>query len=319
MHLLRLLRLQIKSGFLKEEPEAYTFLRRYPPSTPVSNPANKQEYKIPYLKLYKKAVDKNPLFADEKVFPAFWREEPHALTLAKKQYELMQNGLDEDSAYAKSVEFVDELESKSYEELKEFINILKEGNSELPFSSDPKIIERIAYWREQLEETDYEDMTLADQGELDYFIQHSILKWHEVSRERRMKDPLFVHQFQRLKLTLFPTTRDLDQFIHEDWEKLGPKWLKRYGVSLRNFEAASSFYFEDYKEFFDKLKLEPNLDKWTSEERDNFTQWIMDTLAIKQILINAESEKKIRFYLDLWRGQFFPMIKIPSLAASISL
>ena len=201
---------------MKEVPEAYTFLRRYPPAQHVFNPANNKEYKIPYLKLYKKAVERNPLFADEKVFPAYWKEEPHALILAKKQYEFMQNGLDEENAYKNAVEYVDDLESKSYDELKDFIKLMQTEKTKVPIVADAKIFTKISFWRERLKETQFEDMSLADQGELDYFLQCDVLRWHEVSRERRMKDPLFVRQFEKLRKTIFP---EIEQAVMDNFDR----------------------------------------------------------------------------------------------------
>ena len=69
---------------------------------------------IPYLKLYKQAVAKNPIYTDERVYPAYWQQEPQALTLAKKQYELMQNGVSEEDAYQQSLDYVEVLEDKAY-------------------------------------------------------------------------------------------------------------------------------------------------------------------------------------------------------------
>ena len=107
---MRKLRLQLKTGFLRKEPSSYAFLKRYPPlSRDAANPVrNVEKHNIPYLKLYETAVAKNPLYADEKVYQAYWAHEPQALTLAKKQYEFMEKGDTETAAYDKAVTYVEE-------------------------------------------------------------------------------------------------------------------------------------------------------------------------------------------------------------------
>ena len=112
-HILRTLRLQLKTGFIKQAPEEYAFLRRYPPlHRDLAEPVRELERShIPYLRYYEQAVSRNALYADEKVYPGYWAHEPQALTLAKKQYEYIQSGDSEERAYQKAVAYVDELEN----------------------------------------------------------------------------------------------------------------------------------------------------------------------------------------------------------------
>jgi hypothetical protein len=65
----------------------------------------------------------------------------------------------------------------------------------------------------------YEDLELADQGELDFFIQTKILKWTEVQRERRMKDVIFYSEFHKLREILFPINANIQQEIDRECEK----------------------------------------------------------------------------------------------------
>ena len=128
-HILRKLRLQLKTGFLRKEPSAYAFLKRYPPlsrdgAPPVREVDNRN---IPYYKLYEKAIAKNPLYADEKVYPAYRAHEPQALTLAKKQYEYMELGDNEAEAYEKAVKFVEIKENEAYDGLKKLMSDIGES------------------------------------------------------------------------------------------------------------------------------------------------------------------------------------------------
>ena len=212
MHILRKLRLQLKTGFLRKEPTAYAFLKRYPPiSRDAAPPVRKVERRnIPYLKLYEKAVAKNPLYADEKVYQAYWAHEPQALTLAKKQYEFMEKGDTETEAYEKAMTFVEEREGEAYENLKQLMSDLGASmggvDVKLPFlaTSDKDLEGTLSMFKDMLSNTPYDELELADQGEIDYYIQMKLLKWNEVERERRMKDPIFVRQFEKLRATLLP-------------------------------------------------------------------------------------------------------------------
>lgn len=143
--------------------------------------------------LYTRAVERNSLYADEKVYPAYWMHEPQAFTLAKKQYEHIQAGLSEEEAYKKAIAYVDEMEDQSYTELKQLVETLSKANARVPFAADPKISVKISFWREKLARTPYSTLSLAAQGEIDFIIQTDVLKWNEVERERRMRShPLFL-------------------------------------------------------------------------------------------------------------------------------
>ena len=69
LNIMRKLRLQLKSGYIKKEPASYLYMKRYPPlmrdTAPISNKIDIKT--IPYLKLYKQAVEKNPVYTDERV------------------------------------------------------------------------------------------------------------------------------------------------------------------------------------------------------------------------------------------------------------
>lgn len=210
-NILRTLKTQLKSGFLRTEPIEYYIMRRCPPLHKDSAPmfgfdqeesANK--YNFSYLKYYYSAVKKNPKLADENVYPAFYRHEPQALTLARKQFELVKQGMSEDNAYNKAVAFVNDLENAAYSDLKSKISAFEKLGTRDSIISDPEVLDTVMKWRLLLSEVSYDELDEADQGSLDHFIQTKILKWDEVSRERRMKDPTFYMQFVRLLESLFP-------------------------------------------------------------------------------------------------------------------
>ena len=160
---------------------------------------------FPYLKYYHEVLEKNPIFVGDHVYGAYWRQQPLAMVLAKKQYELIQKGLDEDTAYNQALEYVNIDESKSYESLKEVIRNLKDKmGAKDAITTDAELAKSIAYWRLQLTKSDYKAMKPEDQGEIDYLIHSKILKWNEVDRERRMKDPIYFQQFENLRMTIFP-------------------------------------------------------------------------------------------------------------------
>ena len=141
----------------------------------------------PLGRLYQRVVEKNSLYVDEKVYPAYWKHEPQAFTLAKKQYEYIQAGMEEEAAYKKAVQYVDELEDKSYSEMKELVQFIAESNAQLPRTVDEKISQRISFWREKMLSTPYESLPLAERGQVDHLIQTEVLQWNEVERERRMR------------------------------------------------------------------------------------------------------------------------------------
>lgn len=320
LNILRTLRMQIKSGYLKEPPAAYNFMLRYPPlNRDCAPPIRKLETRtIPYLKLYNQAIVRNPILGDEKVYPAFWQHEPQALTLAKKQYELMQTGLTEDNAYNKAVEYIEALESASYETLRKLLDSMEEKGAKMPFVADNALSVSISEWKEKLLITRYEDLSFADQGELDQLIQMKILKWNEVERERRMKDPIFAMQFDRLRTTIFPTSdfnNEKSQIKEHDIFK--DKLLSLYNISKTKLVTSAPFYVEDYAAHFAKLKEQPLLIRWSESERESLSRWIIDTLAFREI-IEKRSSSDVQKYLDDLRSHFFPMVRYPERVASMN-
>ena len=202
-NIFRVLRLQMKTNYVAEPPPEYEFMRRYPPlhRDTATKKTPLRAHRIPYIRLYRKAVGKKILYADERVYPAYWMHEPSALTLAKKQYQLMvDDNLSEEDAYEIALDYIDDAENASYEELKEFRAKLEKKNSIVPFVSDPELVHRINYFKVVvMQHSSFDEIELAMQGEIDHFIQTKILKWNEVERERRMRDPMFAINFEKLR------------------------------------------------------------------------------------------------------------------------
>ena len=199
MNVVRNIRLQLKTGFMLKEPDAYRFMKRYPPlSRDTAPPIRKiQKMDIPYIHLYNKALERNPSFALERVYPAYWKQEPQALTLAKIQYELMGKGVSEEDAWTQAMDQIRILESKAYEEVQQMLQTINDsstrsttqggvrgdkekekeketgkekegqtggiGMARLPFVTDVSLAAEISAWRERLKVTPYAEMELADQ------------------------------------------------------------------------------------------------------------------------------------------------------------
>lgn len=317
LNTLRMLRIQLKSGYIKRPPPEYLFLQRYPPVTRTSKPPTEKviETKSRIGELYEKAVSKNALYADERVYPAYWQQEPTALTLAKRQYQLMKQGLDEEHAYVKALRYVEELESQAYENSKILENLLKEKGATVIFGSDESLMQEITYWRSRLADTRYSNMTLGDQGQIDYLIQTKILKWEEVERERRMTDPLFYQQFINVRSAIFPEISKERELKHlENLERSRHSFkldlYKKYSINETQLSPSSPFYLEDYRFYFDKVKANPNLASWNETDRSTFFRWIVNTLALRDVLKNSATVR-VQSYLEDLRNKFFPMIKYP--------
>lgn len=314
INVMRHIRLQLKTGFMKKEPIEYQLMKRYPPLYRDTQQRyhKVQEKDIPYYSLYEAAIEKNPLYQDEKVYPAYWKQEPQALTLAKKQYSYMQKEkLSEEEAYKKAVEYIDQVENEAYVSLKAIKDTLQnEGNRS--FASDAAVTEKILYWREVLKETIYEELTLEDQGEIDYLLQTQILGWNEVDRERRMKDPVFVLQFEKLRETMFPVVGHIKVSTEAKRRRsIKQNFLANHKVNPDNIRADKPFYVEDYLHFFEKCRQQPDLMKWDLEEKDTFSAWIISTLGLKEVL-DKQPNYVVKRYLDDMRAQFFPMVRYPS-------
>eukprot|EP01038_Epipyxis_sp_PR26KG_P005458 gene5458-7554_t len=314
-HLLRQVRIQLKNGFMKEEPSAYRHMKKYPILSRDTKPSlHKIEKKrIPYVGLYEKAIEKNPLFEDEKIYPAYWQHEPLALRLAKKQYELMTSGMSEDEAYKVAMNYVHELESKDYEKILDLHEMLrKDGIKVSSIANDSSLSADVEHWRNILQETPYESLELADQGEIDHLIQTRILKWNEVERERRMKDPIFCMEFDKIRNIIFPPSdKAIDEKHAAFREEFKTDFFPTHGLVRSKFSAKDPFFLEDYVFYYNKAKATPYLNRWHDSERRYFSAWIFNSLAMGELVDNKPVEEVHR-YLEELRSHFFPMLKFPA-------
>lgn len=259
------------------------------------------------MELYEKAVTKHPKY-DESIYPAYWQQEPLALTLAKKQYTFMQEGDSEEIAFRKAEKYVDDIENKSYVELLAIRETLNDMNAKPPFMTDSEIAETISYWKAKLQETTYEDLELADQGEVDFFIQTKILKWTEAQRERRMKDVIFYNEFHKLREILFPINATIQKELALESEKeFRSFYFKIRLLDPSKLTCAAPFYLEDYVSLFTKMSQQPNLQKWSMRDLNHLADWIENTLAMRQI-VEKSSRQTVDRYIDHLKITFFPIL-----------
>jgi len=321
----RLIRIQLKTGYIKEAPLAYVFLQRYPPVSRQTKPPVEKvtTESLPFMKLYDKIIERDAIYADERVYPAFWQHEPQAMILAKKQHQLMRAGLDENTAYVRAMRYVEELESAAYEEAEEITKNIKSKGAAIAFAADEDIAHGVTYWRERLSNTRFSKLTNAEKGALDHLIQVKILKWNEVERERRMQDPIFYRQFDELRCALFPEIAAEVNFAKmEEVTKqrmvFKNELFDRYDINENQLTPATFFFYEDYQFYFNKLKKQPILLNWSESERSTYFRWIVNTLAIRDVL-KTSSPSRVQLYLEDIRNKFFPMVKYPEKAGSYHL
>ena len=69
-------------------------------------------------------------------------------------------------------------------------------------------------------------------------------------------------------------------------------------------KTQAPFYYDDYLKYFNKLKQQPLLSQWPQRDRQSFSHWIIQALAIKQNLESMPVLESQR-YLDCLRAQFF--------------
>lgn len=312
-HIARDLRLKYRTGYINFLPPEYYFMRKYPPIRRDLRPSAgaQDNTKLPYMHLYKKVLQRNPIYIDERVYPAYWKNEPRAMTLAKYQYKYMQAGDDEDAAYSKALKDIDQLESASYEEmcaiLKSFSD--KNGTVTVPFTADKTIQDELAYWKDRLSIELYDNMDLADQGDVDYFIQTKILKWEEIERERRMRDPVYILRFHELREEIFPSTsnKNLQKELSRKYiPQISKKINQVYNINVTKCVSRRPFFVEDYLNWVGKILKSPNVSKWGDKEQSNFNEWIMNCVAFKDVV--EGSPHTANKYFKTLKSEFFPML-----------
>jgi len=326
---MRNIRLQLKTGYMRKAPGTYLFMQRYPPlsrdtSAPVRDVMAKE---VPFANLYDKLMNNNPIYNDDKVYPAYGAHETKALKIAMEQHKFMTEGLGEEEALRKANELVDALENNAFIQMTDLQQALSVDTNVRPtMLSNPEVTEFIAKWKAKLDagkySKRYEDLPLEDQGLIDCFIHTKILRWNEVERERRMKDPVFVNYFEKLRYNLLHNhawenrPRGADHRSYTN--KLKRFWSIPHHNAPDSLSTLNPFYYEDYKHYFDLLRETPLLARWEPSARMQFSHWIIECLALKRVLKKSEP-RFVQHYLDQMRAQFFPMVRYPTRAAEFVL
>ena len=91
-----------------------------------------------------------------------------------------------------------------------------------------------------------------------------------------------------------------------------------FDVSENKLCTNAPFYYDDYLFYFQKAQAEPLLGRWNIRDRQNFSRWITDTLALREI-VEKSVTSVVQRYLDDLRAQFFPMVRYPDRASTFSL
>lgn len=312
VNILRSMRLQIKSGFLKREPDEYAVMKRSPPMAARMDFSRRvKKVNVPYARLYEKAKERNTLFDQEAVFDAYGHQAPQGLTMAKRQYQYIQEGMSEEEAYIKALQYVNEVENEAYVNLKRAIASVKATGTDSPYMADPDVADEMAMWKEILEGTSYNRLPLEQQGALDMFLQKRVLRWTETERERRMTDIIFHEQFETLLNTLFPGPEEIAETRKaQRLAELKADYLQSKGLDMEHLSTAKPFYIEDYLALYEKVKAQPEIRKWSVAEREELSRFVVESLVYGSGLINKSAED-MQDYLDSVKERFFPMIRMP--------
>jgi hypothetical protein len=308
---------------LKEVPVEYNFMKRYPPILAHKQNAMRrlEAQKIPYMKIYDKVVERNPLYVDERIYPAYWEHDTTPLAIAKRQYDLMQQGLSEEEAYFKALEYVEQIEADAYDSMEKMLLSIQSLQGSLSYVSDPKVKADIEKFRNKLQLFYYNELDLGEQGEVDHIIHKHILKWNPVQTEIRMKDPVFVMMFNELRAAVFPSiATEGDEEEEEEVGKDGAGADGKEPGSVPSFAKLTNapFHYEEYLELFNKLKMQPAIGRWTNAEREKLLKWVYEALALRDS-VDRSVGAELQRYLDEVRDTFFPMIRFPELASKLSL
>ena len=147
------------------------------------------------------------------------------------------------------------------------------------------------HWQDFMSTRMYDYMTLADQAELDMFIQKKILKWNEVERERRMQDIAFYHQFKETLELLFPKTEEVKAMETNLFKKQArDRLLSVHDVHSHLCQGEKPFFVEEYLELFDMVSANPVLYDWSPENSERLTNFIVQSLAFKDQLYGHSNE-----------------------------
>lgn len=314
--ILRYIRLNLKTGYMQDKPWEFDYIRRFPPVTNVYNPDfyTIRKMDIPYFRLYEKLKRTDARYADDHVYPTHQMDEPEALTIAKQQYQYMQNGLSEDDALRKATHEMNTTENKAYIELQTLIDKI-EANGAHHYQSitkDPIVKEGLETYQKVLADYPYDTLDLGQQGEIDKFIHIYLLHWNEVQREKRMKDFVFYEKYQELLEVLFPRSsigqKTYESYLHPRIKKSIFKQLELNDIY---HHPQKKFYIEDYLHFYSLFKKDPlHHTTWELKLRASFITWSRSTLLYQSLL--KKDRNLAKDFNDQMEAYLFPMILFPS-------
>ena len=143
----------------------------------------------------------------------------------------------------------------------------------------------------------YHDLDLAIQGEIDHFIQTKILKWNEVERERRMRDPMFAINFEKIRCLVLGFKQEEILKQKKVGEIIGESQFEKWS-------AKEKFYYQDYAFYFYKIKGSTLNGVLNESEMRKFDTWCRETLAVNIFGTNFVKKKNSRIILMVLNWTF---------------
>lgn len=315
-NVLRNIRIQLKTGYMRNAPEEFFYMRRFPPIVlnelkeghPITAPS--------FNKVYERVVNSHPRYADENVYGGYSQYETLGLTIAKRQYEILSEGTFNQAQASKIAQkYAAKLENKAYLEIiKLNASLKKRGVGTIPKPLKGKELSEYKHWKSVLGNTFYSELSILEKAKLEKFIHTSILEWNQLERSRRMKDLPFYIQFNKLVRNLFPMDANLAvaQEI-QNGKEIRQNFISLTGIDYTSLSTLVPFHIEDYVYLHNKFIEQPNIAQWDSSDVKQLDFWIASAATYRSVFVDNSTEY-IKYYLDTARSSFFPFIHNPTLA-----
>eukprot|EP00903_Cladosiphon_okamuranus_P007155 g6947.t2 len=205
----------VRAGMM-EPPKWYAAAKQVPPFQ--RRPSNGiQALKLPWDTLANEFVSRNPHMVEDPEWLGPQGFQPGAPPIshvfAKRQYALMQNGVQKEEAYNLTHEALRKERAADVAAVQRMVKEASSMSGARPsFVSDDDVYSGLRFWQSMMQETPYADWDLAAKQGLDVFLRRELIGWSDdqVKLAQSARDGTVAAleaEIKRLRVTLFPETK----------------------------------------------------------------------------------------------------------------
>ncbi|CAM9554980.1 unnamed protein product [Discosporangium mesarthrocarpum] len=269
----------IKTGLIGD-PKWLPAVKQIPPYTRRPSEGLK-ELTLPWDKLARIFERRNPHMLEDPLWLGSKGLEPGgplplSHVFAKRQYALMQKGMSQDEAYIQADKAMKRERAEALASVRRMVTEASTvaGGTRPSFIADPATYDGLRQWQAMLDQTSYEDWSIAGKESLDDWLIREVMCWDE-SKDKQAKEAGDATaegvraEAARLRVTLFPSTRTREYLCPSD---------------VVGLHEQDENWCQELEAFREHVSMIPHEKDWTRTDRLSLTMWLINHTIKPEVL-----------------------------------